>query len=116
MVILHKPASSHNEPSKMRYWFNCLRGVALAQILPPIREDGTIGLADLPGYVQLLDGAFGDPDRVATTERHMCENQPKDRMLSQYCAELQVMAADVDWDPSALWNDLRIGSSNEMKG
>jgi hypothetical protein len=35
----------------MRYAFNRLRGIALGQILPYVREDGTIGLEDLPAFI-----------------------------------------------------------------
>ena len=115
MVIRHKPASFPNEQSKMRYAFNQLRGVALGQILPHVREDGTIGLEDLPAFIQLLESAFGDPDRVATAERTMREIKQKYREFSQYYAEVQVIAADLDWNPSALRNALRIGLSEEMK-
>jgi hypothetical protein len=73
MVIRQKPASFPDEQSKMRYAFNRLRGIALGQILPHVREDGTIGLEDLPAFIQLLEAAFGDPDRVATAERKMRE-------------------------------------------
>jgi len=51
MVIRYKPASFPDEQSKMRYAFNCLRGVAFGQILPHVREDGTIGLEDLPACI-----------------------------------------------------------------
>jgi len=115
MVIRHKPASFPDEQSKMRYAFNCLRGVALGQILPHVREDGTIGLEDLPAFIQLLEAAFGDPDRIATAERKMREIKQKNSEFSQYYAEFQVIAADLDWNPSALRNALRIGLSGEMK-
>jgi len=115
MVIRHKPGSFPDEQSKMRYAFNRLRGVALGQILPHIQEDGTIGLEDLPAFIQLLEAAFGDPDRVATAERKMREIKQKNREFSQYYAEFQVIAADLDWNPSALRNALRMGLSEEMK-
>ena len=99
----------------MRYTFNCLRGIASAQILRYIREDGTIGLEDLPAFIQLLEAAFGNPDRVATAERKMREIKQKNREFSQYYAEFQVIAAYLDWNPSALRNALRIGLSEEMK-
>jgi len=51
MVIRHKPASFPDEQSKMRYVFNRLRGIALGQILPHVREDGIIGLEDLPAFI-----------------------------------------------------------------
>jgi len=62
MVIRHKPTSFPDEQCKMRYAFNRLRGVALGQILPHVREDGPIVLEHLPALIQLLEAAFGDPD------------------------------------------------------
>jgi len=115
MDIRHKPASFPDEQSKMRYAFNRLRGVALGQILPHVREDGKIGLEDLPALIQLLEAAFGDPDRIATAERKMWEIKQKNCEFSQYYAEFQVIATDLDWNPSALRNALRIGLSEEMK-
>jgi len=115
MVIRHKPTSFPDEQSKMRYAFNCLRGVALGQILPQVREDRTIRLEDLPALTQLLEAAFGDPDRVATAERKMREIKQQNRVFSQYYAEFQIIAADLDWNPSALRNALRMGLSGKMK-
>ena len=73
IVILHKPANFPDQQSKMRYSLNCLRVIALGQILPHVREDGMIGLEDLPAIIQLLEAAFKDPNRVATAERKMRE-------------------------------------------
>jgi hypothetical protein len=115
MVMQHRAASFSDEQSKMRYALNRLRGVASGQILPHVREDGTIGLDDLPAVIQLLEAACGDPERVATAERTMRVNKQKNREFSQYYAEFQVIAADLDWNPSALGNALRIGLSEEMK-
>jgi hypothetical protein len=61
MVIRHTPASFPDEQSKMRYTFNCLRGIALGQILPHVQEDGMIGLEVLPALIQLLEAALGIP-------------------------------------------------------
>jgi hypothetical protein len=82
--------------------------------LPHIREDGTIGLDDLPAFIQLLEAAFGDPDGVATAERKMREIKSKNRGFSQYYAEFKVIAAALDWNPSALRNALRMGLSEEI--
>jgi len=83
--------------------------------LPHVREDGTIGLEDLPAFIQLLEATFGDLDRVATAERKMRDIKQKNHEFSQYYAEFQVIAADLDWNPSALRNALRMGLSEEMK-
>jgi hypothetical protein len=99
----------------MRYVFHCLSGLALRQILPHIRENGEIDLGDLTAFIQLLEAAFGDPDRVATAQRNMREINQKNREFSQYYAEFQVIAADLDWNPSALRNALRSRLSEETK-
>jgi hypothetical protein len=101
MVKQHNPGSFPDEQSKMRYAFNHLRGVALGQILPHVREDGTIRLENSPAFIQLLEAAFGDPDRVATAERKMREIKQKNREFSHYYAEFQVIPADLDWNPPA---------------
>jgi hypothetical protein len=51
MVIRQKPASGPDKQSQTRYALKRQRGVALGQILPYIREDGTIGLEELPAFI-----------------------------------------------------------------
>jgi len=83
MGIPAKAASHPNEQSTMRYACNRLRGVALGQILPHVWEDGTIGLEDLSAFIQLLEAAFGDLDRVATAATEIREiNQSTASSLS----------------------------------
>ena len=115
MVIRHKPAIFPDEQRKMRYVFNCLQGVTLGQVLPHVRQDGTIGLEDLPACIQLLEAAFGDRDLVATAKWKMREIKQKNREFSQHYAQFQVIAANMDWNPSVLRNALRSGLSEEMK-
>jgi hypothetical protein len=45
----------------------------------------------------------------------MLEIKQKNPDFSQYYAEVQIMAADLDWNPSAVRNALRMGLSEEMK-
>jgi len=73
MIIRHKPNSFPNDQSKMRYAFNRLGTPSLRQILPHVREHREIDLGNLTGLIQLLEAAFGNPDRVATAERNMWE-------------------------------------------
>jgi len=115
MIILHKPNSFPDEQSKMTYAFNRLSGLAVRQILQHLRKDGEIDLGDLTAILQLLEAAFGDPDRVATAERNIREIKQKNREFSQYYAEFQVIAADLDCNPSALRNALSSGLTIEMK-
>jgi len=67
--------------------------------LPHVQEDGTIGLEDQLAVIQLLEAAFGDPDRVATAEQKMQEIAQMNHWFYQYHAEFQVIAADLDWYP-----------------
>jgi len=71
-------------------------------------KNGDIELEDLPVFIQLLEAAFGDHDQVATAERMMREMIQKTREFSQYSGEFPVIATDLDWNPSALRDALRI--------
>jgi hypothetical protein len=115
MVIRQIPSRFPDEQAKMTYAFNRQSGLALKQILPRVRKDREIGLEDLPAFIQHLEPAFGDPDRGATAERNMREIKQRNREFSLYYAEFQVIAADLDWNPSALRNALRSDLSEEMK-
>jgi len=50
-----------------------------------------------------------------TAEPGMREIKQTNREFSQYYAEFQVVGADLDWNPSALRNALRMGLSEEMR-
>jgi len=115
MVIRHKPAGFANKQSMIWYAFNRLMWVALDQILPHVRKDGTIGLENLPACIQLLGAAFGDHDLVATTKLEMHEIKQKNLEFCQYYAELQVITANLNWNPSALRNALWMGPSAETE-
>jgi len=52
---------------------------------------------------------------VATAEKKMREIKQKNCEFHQYYAEFLVIAADLEWNPSALRNALRMGLSEEMK-
>jgi hypothetical protein len=74
-----------------------------------------IGLEDLPAFIQLLEAAFGDPNRVAAAKRKMRKIKQQNHEFSQYYAWFQVVVADLDWNPSAFRNALRMGLSKDMK-
>jgi len=99
VVIPHKTGSLPNTHSQMWYIFHPRMGVATHQILPKVWQDGEMGRADLPAFIQHLKVAFGDPDRVATAPRLIHVIEPKNTEYSQYFAEYQVIVADLDWNP-----------------
>jgi len=71
-----------------------------------------IGLEYQPAFTRLLKVACGDPDWVAPAKRKMGAIKPKNRDFSQYYAESEVIATELDWNPSAVqtlckWDYLR---------
>jgi hypothetical protein len=44
----------------------------------------------------------------------MLEIKQKNHEFSQNYAEFQVIAANLDWNPSSLWNAVRMGLLEEM--
>jgi ribosomal protein L12E/L44/L45/RPP1/RPP2 len=60
----------HNEPARLRYAVSRLEDVALEQILPKVTETN-VQLASLTELIQLLNNAFGDPDKEATADREL---------------------------------------------
>ena len=115
MVIQHKPATFPNEQSKMRYKFNHLRGLALSQIMPYIQESREIGLEDVSAFIQLLEAAFVDPNWVATAGWEMWEIKQQNTEFSQYYAEFQVIATNLDLNPPAMQIALPMGLLDEVK-
>jgi len=115
MLIWHKPASIPDAQLKMQTALNHLRGVPLGQILPHVRDNGEIGLENLPAVIELLEAAFGDHDRVATAKWIMLQIKQKNPEFSKYYAEFEVIAADREWNPAALWNALTIWLAEARK-
>jgi hypothetical protein len=82
--------------------------------LPHGWKNRAIELEDLPVFIQFLEVAFGDHDQVATAERKMQEMIQKTRQFSQYSGKFPVIATDLDWNPSALRDALRMQLSKTI--
>jgi len=74
-----------------------------------------IRLEGLPPLIQLGEAACGVPERVATVDWNMWEVKQNNSEFSQYNVEGQVIATDLDRNPSALRNSLTMGSSEKIK-
>jgi hypothetical protein len=70
--------------------------------LQHISDNGEIGLDELPAFIQLLEAAFGDSNRVATTEYMMHGVQKLNPAFCHYYARFQVITADRNWNPFTL--------------
>ena len=116
LKIAGKPKAFSNEQKKLRYAVGCLKGVALAQLMPHCDEiSGEVKLNTLKDLVDLLDVAFGDQDRAATAKRELEKLKQRDREFSQYYAEFQRYVVDTKWNEDAQLDALRKGLSNELK-
>jgi chromosome segregation ATPase len=72
LKIAGKPKVFNTEQKKLRYAVGCLKGVALAQLMPLCDEvSGEVKLNSLKDLVDLLDLAFGDQDKAATAKREL---------------------------------------------
>jgi hypothetical protein len=116
LKIAGNPKAFSTEQKKLRYAVGCLKGVALAQLMPLCDEiSGEVKLNSLKDLVDLLDLAFGDQDKAATAKRELLKLRQRDREFSQYYAEFQRYVADVKWNTEAQLDALRNGLSNELK-
>ena len=90
-------------------------GVGSSQILPQVRETRDTALDGPPAPIQYLELAFGDPDRVAMATWRMQEIIQNISLFCQYYADVQVTAANQDWNPLALRNPLLMRQAKTLK-
>jgi len=69
----------------------------------------------MEALITLLENAFGDPDRVRTTERNLQSLRQKNRNFSDYLADFQRYAAEVSWNDTAKRTSLYEGLSAKHK-
>jgi hypothetical protein len=104
------------EQSKLSYSFTRLGGRASAQIIPHIK-DGLVGLKGLSEFVDILQQAFGDPDRKATALANLRKLRQTNRPFPEYYANFQEYMAEInngDYGESVKKNTLLGGVNNEL--
>ncbi|KAH0603713.1 uncharacterized protein H6S33_007372, partial [Morchella sextelata] len=74
--------------SKLSYAFSRLEGVAANQFLQYVGEGG-ITLPSMLRFYEVLDTAFGDPDRMRTARRNLRNIRQRNRTFADYFAEFQ---------------------------
>lgn len=113
LQIRLKVATLSDDQSKLRYTISLLKGPALDQVAAFVRND-RIDLANFESLVQILETAFGDPDRKATAETKLLSLRQANRDFSTYFAEFQRYASEVEWNNAAKLARLRNGLSQEL--
>jgi hypothetical protein len=69
----------------------------------------------LAKLIQLLENAFGNPDKEPTPEQGLSKLYQRNLELSQYYADLECIIADLDYNEVATRAALRQGISEELK-
>ena len=99
---------------ELRYTVGLLQGNAFAQIQPCILET-TIDFTNVTALLNVLEAAFGDPDRTWTVERKLESLKQTNRDFSTYHAEFSHHVANTQWNDAAKKTTLSQGLSNEIK-
>lgn len=98
---------------QLAYSISRLEGPAADQFLVYITDEG-IALDSMAEFFEILDNAFGDPDRAATSARNLREIRQRQRTFSDYFAEFQRYAADSEFNKAAKIECLLEGLNQDL--
>jgi hypothetical protein len=104
-----------NDKDRLRYCLSRVESTALDTVLPHFKDDDTITLKDPKAFMDLLEQAFGDPDKQQTAQRELEKLQMKKDPFSTYMATFRRFMADTGYDSVALKAKLLNGLSQELK-
>ena len=100
--------------SQLRYVISLLEDRALDQVMPHITND-CINLDNVGSLISILETAFGDPDKVATTERKLQNLRQANRDFSTYYTKFVCYAADTTWNEVAKQSQLEADLCHKLK-
>jgi hypothetical protein len=112
--LIDRPGEFPNEQSKLRYAFSRLEGAALEQLMHLVKDD-RMNLGDFEAFVTSLEEAYGDPDRVNTTEWVLAKLRQGNQDFVTYYAEFQRLIADLNWNDVAKHAALHRSLCEELK-
>jgi hypothetical protein len=101
--------------SRMTYVTNRLKGIPYAQILPYIR-DGICQLNDFTDILDILERAFGDPNRARNARNELYRLRQGNKEFSLFFAEFQRLAMEGEMHNEALPTMLEQAINRELKG
>jgi len=107
-------ATFRDEQAKLRLAVNCLTGNALDQARMYVQND-RVNLNNLAEFINIMETAFGNPNRVAEAEYKLRTISQGPREFSNYIAEFQRYASEVTWGEPALLAALKAGLSNDIQ-
>lgn len=109
-----KAATLSDEQARLRYAVSVLDGPALDQLIPHVKNE-TVDLTNLQALIDILEAAFGDPDKQGTAARKLSSLRQAGRDFATYYAEFSKYAAELDWNEPAKLAALKSGLSYELK-
>lgn len=101
--------------SRMTYVTNRLRGAPYAQILPHIKR-GICQLKDYEDILDILDRAFGDPNRVNNARNELFRLRQTNKEFGVFFAEFQRLALEGEMSEEALPTLLEQAINRELRG
>jgi hypothetical protein len=101
--------------SRMTYVTNRLKGAPYAQILPHIRR-GVCQLTDYDAILDILDRAFGDPNRVNNARKELFNLRQTNKDFGAFFAEFQRLALEGEMSEETLPTLLEQAISRELRG
>ena len=99
---------------RMVYVCSRLTGAAYSQILPYLKE-GVATLGDYKDILNILETAFGDPNRVANAQVKLFQLRQKNQEFSTFLAEFQRLCLEAKYSEGALVVLLEQNISQELR-
>jgi hypothetical protein len=101
--------------SRMTYVNNRLKGAPYAQILPYVKK-GICQLKDYEDILDILDRAFGDPNRVNNARNELFRFRQNNKEFGLFFAEFQRLALEGEMPEETLSTLLEQSINRELKG
>lgn len=101
--------------SRMTYVTNRLKGGPYAQILPYIKK-GICQLKDYEEILQILDRAFGDPNRVNNARNELFRLRQANKEFGMFFADFQRLALEGEMSEDVLPTLLEQAINRELRG
>lgn len=101
--------------ARMSYVTSRLSGTPYAQILPYIK-DGACCLPDYGDILDILERAYGDPNRVNTARTKLFRFKQANKEFSVFFAEFQRLGLEAEMTDESLATLLEQAVSKEIKG
>lgn len=102
------------EQSKLAYAMSRTTGKAKEQVLPYIKE-GAIELENMTAFYELMENAFGDPNRKGTAQYVLQNLRQANQDFSSYLAEFNRHVQYTGWNEEAKKSFLQAGLSAELR-